>query len=150
MKLTDEQIAALRDDMKPGFYIPPWDIPLPATILAIATEVLESRAEIARLTKERDEARKWERLHEVELNRTMLVLGHRFTLVPPDGGDVRPREAAKSAIDALAAAEARVAELEALLDVDRLTDIITDSIDLDWTPRDAAQAIVRAMGGDGT
>ena len=33
------------------------------------------------------------------------------------------------------------------LDVDRLTDIITDSIDLDWTPRDAARAIVRAMGG---
>lgn len=47
-------------------------------------------------------------------------------------------------------AEARVAKLEALLDVDRLTDIITDSIDLDWTPRDAAKAIVRAMGGDGT
>jgi hypothetical protein len=36
------------------------------------------------------------------------------------------------------------------LDEDNLTDIITDSIDLDWTPRDAAKAIVRAMGGDGT
>jgi hypothetical protein len=79
MRLTDEQIAELRDDMKPGFYIPPWDIPLPDTIHALATEVLESRA---------------------------------------------------------------------LLDEDRLTDIITDSIDLDWTPRDAAKAIVRAMGGD--
>jgi hypothetical protein len=45
-------------------------------------------------------------------------------------------------------AEAK-AHYEALLDVDRLTDIITDSIDLDWTPRTAAKAIVRAMkGGD--
>jgi hypothetical protein len=35
------------------------------------------------------------------------------------------------------------------LDVDRLEEIITDSIDLDWTPRTAARAIVRAMkGGD--
>jgi hypothetical protein len=34
------------------------------------------------------------------------------------------------------------------LDEDHLTDIITDSIDIDWTPRDAAKAIVRAMGGD--
>lgn len=33
------------------------------------------------------------------------------------------------------------------LDVDRLEEIITDSIDLDWTPRVAAKAIVRAMGG---
>ena len=34
------------------------------------------------------------------------------------------------------------------LDEDRLEEIITDSIDLDWTPRDAARAIVRAMKGD--
>jgi hypothetical protein len=33
---------------------------------------------------------------------------------------------------------------------DIITDIITDSIDLDWTPRTAAMALVRAMGGDGT
>jgi hypothetical protein len=44
----------------------------------------------------------------------------------------------KAGIDALAL----------LLDEDRLTEIITDSIDLDWTPRTAAKAIVRAMGGD--
>jgi hypothetical protein len=37
--------------------------------------------------------------------------------------------------------------LALLLDEDHLTEIITDSIDLDWTPRDAAKAIVRAMGG---
>jgi hypothetical protein len=44
-------------------------------------------------------------------------------------------------------AESRVAELEALLDEERLEEIITDSIDLDWTPRTAARAIVRAMKG---
>jgi hypothetical protein len=44
----------------------------------------------------------------------------------------------KAGIDALAL----------LLDVDRLEEIITDSIDIDWTPRTAARAIVRAMGGD--
>jgi hypothetical protein len=38
--------------------------------------------------------------------------------------------------------------LALLLDEERLTDIITDSIDLDWTPRTAAKAIMRAMGGD--
>lgn len=40
--------------------------------------------------------------------------------------------------------------LEALLaslDEERLEEIITDSIDLDWTPRTAARAIVRAMKG---
>jgi hypothetical protein len=39
--------------------------------------------------------------------------------------------------------------LLASFDEDRLEEIITDSIDLDWTPRTAAKAIVRAMkGGD--
>jgi hypothetical protein len=39
--------------------------------------------------------------------------------------------------------------LLASLDEERLEEIITDSIDLDWTPRTAARAIVRAMkGGD--
>ncbi len=37
--------------------------------------------------------------------------------------------------------------LLASFDEDRLTEIITDSIDLDWTPRTAARAIVRAMKG---
>jgi hypothetical protein len=43
-----------------------------------------------------------------------------------------------------------VLETRALLasfDEDRLEEIITDSIDLDWTPRTAARAIVRAMKG---
>lgn len=47
-------------------------------------------------------------------------------------------------------ARKRLDALVALLDVDRLEEIITDSIDLDWTPRTAAKAIVRAIGGDGT
>ena len=52
--------------------------------------------------------------------------------------------------DTIRALATEVLESRALLDVDRLEEIITDSIDLDWTPRDAAKAIVRAMGGDGT
>jgi hypothetical protein len=45
--------------------------------------------------------------------------------------------------------KATLAAMALLLDEDRLEEIITDSIDLDWTPRDAAKAIVRAMkGGD--
>jgi hypothetical protein len=35
----------------------------------------------------------------------------------------------------------------ASFDEERLEEIITDSIDLDWTPRTAARAIVRAMKG---
>jgi hypothetical protein len=46
----------------------------------------------------------------------------------------------KAGIDALAL----------LLDEERLTEIITDSIDLDWTPRTAARAIVQAMKGGNT
>jgi hypothetical protein len=37
--------------------------------------------------------------------------------------------------------------LLASFDEERLEEIITDSIDLDWTPRTAARAIVRAMKG---
>jgi hypothetical protein len=52
-----------------------------------------------------------------------------------------------AAIYALGEWARKAGALEALLDVDRLTDIITDSIDIDWTPRTAAMALVRAMGG---
>jgi hypothetical protein len=110
----------------------------------------EAADTIERLTRERDEETRWTVRFEKDLRRTMLALGDRFTLALPDGGDVHPHEAAKAAIDALAAAEARVADLEATLknfDEDRLEEIITDSIDLDWTPRTAARAIVRAMKG---
>jgi hypothetical protein len=57
MRLTDEQVIAARDyGRKTGDF----------TEEALATEVLESRAEIARLTKDRDGARansdKWLKL----------------------------------------------------------------------------------------
>jgi hypothetical protein len=74
-----------------------------------------AEARIAELTRERDEATRWTVRFETDLNRTMLALGDRFTLALPDGGDVHPHEAAKAAIDALAAAEARIAKLEAAL-----------------------------------
>ena len=72
MRLADGTLHAIKETMAWG-YIEACDFPQPATILAIATEVLESRAalaakdaEIARLTKERDEARvnsdKWLKL----------------------------------------------------------------------------------------
>jgi hypothetical protein len=46
--------------------------------------------------------------------------------------------------------KATLAAMALLLDEDRLEEIITDSIDLDWTPRTAARAIVRAMKGGET
>ena len=52
--------------------------------------------------------------------------------------------------DTVLALATEVLETRALLasfDEDRLEEIITDSIDVDWTPRDAARAIVRAMKG---
>jgi hypothetical protein len=50
-----------------------------------------------------------------EIHRTHAALGDRFTLVPPDGGDVKLHEAAKAAVDALSAAEARAEKAEACL-----------------------------------
>jgi hypothetical protein len=50
-------------------------------------------------------------------------------------------------IHALATEVLETRALLASFDEDRLTEIITDSIDLDWTPRTAARAIVRAMKG---
>lgn len=89
MKLDDEQIAALRDDL---------------------TKRLEIKAD-------------------------MLAMGERIAF----GSDSAIMREAAEAIQALAS---EVLESRAALDVDDLTDIITDSIDIDWTPRDAAKAIV--------
>jgi hypothetical protein len=50
-------------------------------------------------------------------------------------------------IRALATEVQETRALLASFDEDRLEEIITDSIDLDWTPRYAAKAIVRAMKG---
>lgn len=49
MKLTDAELAATIEDLCLGLY--------PATIHDLASEVIEARAEIAQLTRERDEAR---------------------------------------------------------------------------------------------
>ena len=122
MRLTDEQVAAWRDDMKPGFYIPPWDIPLPATIHALATEVLESRAEIAAKDAEIDElctagsdlANDFARL-VAELAACKAVL---FDQGPPDhqAEVLRLHREKCDMLDRAFAAEARVAELTTLLD----------------------------------
>jgi hypothetical protein len=50
-------------------------------------------------------------------------------------------------IQTLATEALKTRALLASFDEERLEEIITDSIDLDWTPRDAARAIVRAMKG---
>jgi hypothetical protein len=56
--------------------------------------------------------------------------------------------------DTIYAMAKEVLEIRALLaslqDEDWLEEIIADSIDLDWTPRTAARAIVRAMKGKWT
>ena len=60
------------------------------------------------------------------------------------------RKEAIAALSAIEAMGAVVVPVEATLKnfgEDRLEEIITDSIDLDWTPRTAARAIVRAMKG---
>jgi glycine/D-amino acid oxidase-like deaminating enzyme len=79
--------------------------------IPLGEHLREAADTIERLTRERDEATRWTMRFETDLNRTMLALGDRFTLALPDGGDVHPHEAAKAAIDALAAAEARITEL---------------------------------------
>jgi hypothetical protein len=179
MKLTDEQVVMLRAQS-----VHWWPFTETDDIHALATEVLESRAtierlerqideeitkamhneaklrlesrsEIARLTKERDEAQKWERLHEGDGMRLTDDIRNQIT-VTIDGNIssdfrhyVSSYTTATGAVftitGPLAVALRRISVSS--LDVDRLTDIITDSIDLDWTPRTAAKAIVRAMGG---
>jgi hypothetical protein len=189
MRLTDETVRGIKDDMKAGFYIPPWDIPLPDTIRALATEVLESRAALAEHEADKEQSHQEgydEGYREGQSDavgaqsdfwRMMLRYFDKHGIEP--ASDDGEGYSAHQMMDALhehesevdAAHQAEIARriierdaaiyalgewarkagtLEAVLDVDRLTEIITDSIDLDWTPRDAAKAIVRAMGGDGT
>jgi hypothetical protein len=142
MKLTDEQIVQkLRQSVGNLGIRDPSEYSTTVT----CSDLNDAADAIERLTKERSDANAAAEAHEVKWR--SICKAERS-----DGGmcacsydktdDVCAFHSPK-----LAAAEARVAELEALLDVDRLTDIITDSIDLDWTPRTAAKAIVRAMGG---
>lgn len=77
-------------------------------------------ARVAELGRERDDQRAWcDRLMEGD-RKTRIALGERFTLVPPDGGDVKTHEGARAAIETLATLEAdavdyraRIAKLEA-------------------------------------
>jgi hypothetical protein len=114
MKLTDEQIAALRDDLTKRLEIKADMLAMGEriafgsdsaimrqaadTIHALATEVIESRAEIERLTKERDEA--------VRLGRSGAYKANPEYTWAEWAAD-RQKE--------LDAAEARIAELEAAL-----------------------------------
>jgi hypothetical protein len=67
-------------------------------------------------------------------------------LTTEDGGMIRA-SLGHIGIRALATEVLETRALLAFFDEDRLEEIITDSIDLDWTPRTAARAIVRAMKG---
>ena len=143
MRLTDEQIAAIRDGcdarMKRGQPITACN---PDTIHALATELLEARAENDRMRGVLDESYS-----------TLAAAFNRIHGLPrtSDTELAKLIETTRAKIErALATEVLESRALLARLDEDRLTDIITDSIDLDWTPRTAAKAIVRAMGGDAT
>ena len=127
MKLTDEQIVAIRDGCEAR------DVSDAKDDANIVSELLQWAASI---DADGDDLRPL-------LRRAAEALTDRMEQIKSavDG-------AAKFA-DRAAALAAEALESRALLDVDRLEEIITDSIDIDWTPRDAAKAIVRAMGGDG-
>ncbi len=124
MRLTDEQIAAIRDGtdgVTPG----PW--------------VLGSRS----INHQTIDGEGWWDFCRV----VVRVDGHSED---DHSGTANAAHIARCDPDTIRAIATEVLESRAVLDVDRLTEIITDSIDIDWTPRDAAKAIVRAMGGDAT
>ena len=89
---------------------------------AVGSEVDDACDVIERLTRERDEAREACAMN----NDTHSRISADYTQT------IRALEA-----------------LLASFDEERLEEIITDSIDLAWTPRTAATAIVRAMKGGG-
>lgn len=99
-----------------------------------------------RLDDEKIAATRDDLTKRLEIKADMLAMGERIAF----GSDSAIMRQASDTIHALATEVLESRALLARLDEDRLTDIITDSIDLDWTPRDAAKAIVRAMGGDAT
>jgi hypothetical protein len=129
----------------------PWD-DAPSQV----AETLDDAADvIERLTRERDEARETgysvsAQLEHAEFHRT----GAEARIIELTRERDEAREACAINRDTHSCISAdytqTIRALEALLasfDEDRLEEIITDSIDLDWTPRTAARAIVRAMKG---
>ena len=141
MRLTDEQIAAIRDGTE-GVTPGPW-----RTHLVDDTTIINPDRTVVATTCDSAETER-EDGYNIEYERMECDAAH---IARCDPGAIRAAmdELIESRA-AIAAKDARIAELGALLDEDNLTDIITDSIDLDWTPRDAAKAIVRAMKGDAT
>ena len=121
MKLTDEQIAQLRDGTEgvtPGAWCLSKTSRWPRVIA-----ILPERVDVAATTNDYDASH--------------------IARCDPD----TIRSLATEVLESRAEIARAKAHYEASLDEDQLTDIITDSIDMDWTPRDAAKAIVRAMGG---
>jgi chaperonin GroEL (HSP60 family) len=105
------RLEALAHLVEAGYEIP-----------AAGRAMREAAAAIRALVAERDECRYWDgeqraraEIAEAEDERTRAALGERFTLVPPDGGDVKTHEAAAAAIAALAKAEAERDAAHALL-----------------------------------
>ena len=121
MKLTDEQITALRDGTQgvtPGF--PRW-------IWLFGDRTVYTR-------DPSDGCRTAAVVRADFIGQNSEALAHIARCDP-------------GTIHALATEVLETRALLASLDEERLEEIITDSIDLDWTPRDAARAIVRAMKG---
>lgn len=130
---TFDAMVAMRNDINEHIPLPSIDSDLARgpgndvfcaeVAQGVVTALVAKDTEIERLTKERDDARALQRPSVSSLDEDQ-------------------------AEDAIVNESRSIARL--CLDVDDLTDIITDSIDIDWTPRDAAKAIVRAMGGEAT
>jgi len=119
MRLTDEQIAVIRDGCD-GVTVGEW-----------AATRFGQTARTVRVAGGKPIAEIWHSGSEAEM-------------------DANAAHIARCDPDTVLALATEVLETRALLaffDEERLEEIITDSIDLDWTPRTAARAIVRAMKG---
>lgn len=81
-----------------------------ATSLREAADVAAIIAERDAAIRERDEEMKWVERYSEEDDRTRRAIGDEFTLVPPDGGDVKTHEAAESLRAALDEARAIIRE----------------------------------------
>jgi hypothetical protein len=125
-KLTDEQIAAIRDGCEgvPAFRWQHTHVS-PDTIHALATELLERRAteaakdaEIERLTREARDAD----VYWAKLSLAYNAVPCQFILDPPDGGDVPLNEGIRRLDAARISAEAQ--RDEALAKVARLREAL--------------------------
>ncbi len=83
--------------------------------LSEAADVAAIIAERDAAIRERDEEMKWVERYSEEDDRTRRAIGDEFTLVPPDGGDVKTHEAAESLRAALDEARATNTRLRAII-----------------------------------